>query len=124
MGDRPGTQAARDRAVVIRFQESGNRGAIVAGGQHNCAGPAALADRRHQLFGALGGETIISGAQASASPLALMLETDAPIWAFNAVSIRFDADGPKQVESPFSSFWIANLYATLCFHTVPRYAKP
>ena len=68
-------------AVVILFQESGNRDAIVAAGQRSRAGSAVLADRCHQLFGALGGETIISGAQASAGSLALMLEAEAPIYA-------------------------------------------
>ena len=80
---------------MILIQQHSNGKAVLARGQGESARPAVLPDRGDQLLGALGGQTIVRGAQAAAGAFALVLEANAPVGAWDAVAIGFDADGPE-----------------------------
>jgi hypothetical protein len=82
-----------------------------------------LPDRTDQLLGPLERQSVITGAEAPAGSFAPVLETDAPVGAFEAAAIGFDADRPKQIELPFPAGWFAISYAIIGVHTVPSYAS-
>jgi len=47
-------------------------------------------------------EAIIGGVETAAGAFALVLESDAPIWALDASAIGFDTDWAEQIEPAFS----------------------
>jgi hypothetical protein len=94
---------------------------LTAQGESTC--PAVLPDRGDQLFGALGGQAVVSGAQTAAGAFALVLEANAPIGALDPVAIGFDTDRPEEVEFPFAAHSIAAFYAIISVHDKASYAK-
>ena len=96
----------------------------MAAGQFGCAGPALVANYRHQLLGALTGQTIVSSAETSAGAFAMMLEADAPIGALDASPILLDTDWPEEIKLPFGEIELAVVYAIIGIHVMPRYDRP
>ena len=122
-GDGPGSQTTSDRTATIPLEQFADQETAVAGGQFGCAAPAVLSDSGDQLLGPLQCEPIISGAETAASAFTFVLESDAPIGALDAAAIGLYADRAEEVELSLVELRLGDVYATLCFHAVPRYVR-
>ena len=108
---------------MILLQKPSNGKAVLTRGQGEGTRSAVLPDRGGQLLVSLGGQTVVSGAQAAAGAFALVLEADAPVGARDTAAVGFDADGSEEVEFPFTRSRIAFFYAIIGVHGEARYAK-
>jgi hypothetical protein len=108
---------------MILFQQRADRKALLACGQSESLRPAVLAHRADQLLGALGSQTVVCGAQTPAGAFALVLESDAPVGALDALATPFDTNGSEEVESLLARNCITAFYAIIGIHDKPSYAN-